>query len=112
MMQTARRERVRGKCPECQTPVHLDPEELGRNLLCNICGTTFVVERKRRRRRKDGYVKYDLADVEWIDAPSRAMRSGPVRWMILMIALAALLTLVAVYGAEVPDLLRRLFRMP
>jgi len=101
------RGKVRGRCPECSSEVWLIEEELGDPLACNVCGTTFRVERKRRRRYIPGYWKLRAFPPTLARAAARAQptktRRPRASWVISVLLLLLLALLFLLLGGSPTD---------
>ena len=93
MMLATAKGKIRGKCPECRTEVWLTADELGEELGCNVCGTSFRVQRRRERRYVPGYWKlrgYPLQEFAVSPPARRPLRYSWLKALLLFLAIALL----------------------
>jgi len=100
MMLATGKAKIRGKCPECGTPVWLTVEELAAPLQCNICDTAFHIHRKLRKRWMPGRPR--TANFRRSMAvPEAARRLKPLLfWLLAMLVLLLLALLFLGLGGS------------
>ena len=65
---------VRAVCPECSSVKFLGRSELGQEVTCWDCGTSFVVRRHRRRSPAFHRLRTESLIQQWGDTPDIAPR--------------------------------------
>ena len=103
-------EGVRAVCPECSSVKSLGRSELGQEIVCWDCGTSFVVVRHRRRRRSSHQLRTATLLDQWdrvVAPPATAVR-GVMLVILSLLLLTLVVALVAWNWASVAGALSRL----
>ena len=101
---------IRAVCPECSSVKCLGRSELGREITCWDCGTSFVVRKHRRRTRACHRLRTESLPLQWADTPDAASEtaSRALITILSLLFLAAAGVLVVQYWAEIVNLVRAL----
>jgi hypothetical protein len=101
---------IRVGCPECSSVKCLGESEVGVEITCWNCGTSFVVERHRRRSRVSHALRTSSLLRRWqgFEVPDRKASHQTMLFLVVLLFLVIAGLYVATHLTGVADLLRSL----